>query len=189
VSKAAQRQIESLKQRSGSPQPGRCYVVIGRIARAHGVSGELAVDVLTDFPERFDELAQVWLGQSSTEATPYVVTQSRKHKNRVLLTLEGITTKDQADLMHGVLVQIPADDLEALPEGQYYAHELLGVSVVDEEGEELGELAEILETGANDVYIIRGPKGELLVPAIPEVILKIDMENRLMRIHVLDGLR
>jgi 16S rRNA processing protein RimM len=86
-------------------------------------------------------------------------------------------------------VYVKAADLPSLPEGQLYLHELFGFAVVDEAGNSLGELVEILETGANDVYVVRNEAGkEILLPAIPSVILEVDAANRLMRVHLLEGL-
>ena len=86
-------------------------------------------------------------------------------------------------------VYVKAADVPPLPEGQYYKYELIGLDVVDDQGNALGKLNEILETGANDVYVVKNESGkEILLPAIPPVILDVDMGQRVMKVHLLDGL-
>ncbi len=103
--------------------------------------------------------------------------------------IKGIGTPEEAGQFRNQWVYVRAADVPSLPEGQIYQYELFGFNVVDEEGTSLGELAEIIETGANDVYVIRDSTGrELLLPAIPSVILDLDPARRLMRVHLLEGL-
>ncbi|MEO7838823.1 MAG: ribosome maturation factor RimM, partial [Anaerolineales bacterium] len=113
----------------------------------------------------------------------------RPHQSGLLVKFKGIETPENAGLFRNQWVYIQAKDASPLPEGQLYRHELIGFRVVDETDNVLGELTEILETGANDVYVVKDQAGkELLLPAIPSVILDLDAERRLMRVHLLDGL-
>ena len=107
----------------------------------------------------------------------------------MLVKFQGIETPENAGLFRNQWVYIQAKDASPLPEGQLYRHELIGFKVVDENDNTLGELTEILETGANDVYVVKDQAGkEILLPAIPAVILELEAGHRLMRVHLLEGL-
>jgi 16S rRNA processing protein RimM len=107
----------------------------------------------------------------------------------MLVKFKGIETPEDAGLFRNQWVYVKATDVPALPEGKIYQHELFGFKVVDENDHPLGELVEIIETGANNVYVVKDEAGkEILLPAIPSVILELDAERRLMRVHLLEGL-
>jgi 16S rRNA processing protein RimM len=106
----------------------------------------------------------------------------------MLLTFEGIETREQAGELRNQLVYVRAEEVPPLPEGEYYYHQLLGLQVESEDGQDLGILEEILPTGANDVYLIRLPDGrELLLPVIEGILLDADFEKQSMRVRVLPG--
>jgi 16S rRNA processing protein RimM len=151
--------------------PADDYLVIGRIVAPHGVRGELRVELATENPDRFAGLEAVYVGPSHRR---YAVTGARPHQGRVLLLLAGVADRNAAERLRGQIVQVPMEEALPLEEGAYYYHEVEGLRVVDERGQELGLLAQVLATGANDVYIVRGPRGELLLPAIRDVILSIE---------------
>jgi 16S rRNA processing protein RimM len=164
------------------------YLAIGQVVRAHGVRGEISVTVLTDFPERFATTDWVYLGDEA-EAEPYRLEKYRWHKQHVLLSLAGVTTRTQAEQLRGQLVQIPIEEAIPLPEGSYYHYQLLGLQVATAAGEILGVVTEILETGANDVYVVQNrDQAEILLPAIPDVVKAIDLEKGQMIVELLDGL-
>jgi 16S rRNA processing protein RimM len=164
------------------------YLAIGQVIRAHGVRGEISVIVLTDFPERFATMEWVYLGDQ-TEAKSFHLEKYRWHKQNVLLTLAGVTTRTQAEKLRGQLVQIPIEEAMPLPEGSYYPHQLLGLQVMTSAGQRLGVVTDILETGANDVYVIKGEsQTEILLPAIPDVVKAIDLEKGQIVVELLDGL-
>jgi 16S rRNA processing protein RimM len=163
------------------------FLAIGRIARAHGVGGEVAVEVLTDFPERFAILETVYLG-TNEDAQPFGLAGHRWHNERVLLTLEGITNRTEAERLRGCLVQIPLDEAMPLSDGFYYAHQLRGLTVVTGQGEILGQVTDFLETGANGVYVVGGQAGQVLLPAIPDVILRIDLDQGLIIVELPAGM-
>jgi 16S rRNA processing protein RimM len=164
-----------------------CFIAIGRIVRPHGVRGEVAVKVLSDFPKRFDTIAVVYLGDAM-EAEPWRVTATRWHQDRVLLTLQGCEDRTAADRLRGLLVQIPIEEVMPLPEGEYYTYELIGLEVVTREGEDLGRLSDILFTDANDVYVVIGARGQILLPAIADVIERVDLEAGQMVVRLIEGL-
>jgi len=106
----------------------------------------------------------------------------------LLLKLGGCDDRNGADELRGMLVQIPLKEAAPLEEGEYYHFQLIGVRVETESGEWLGQVVEVLETGANDVYVVRGPWGEVLLPAVNDVILELDLELRRMVVHLLPGM-
>ena len=172
---------------SGPQQPERRYLAIGRVVRAHGLRGELSVAVLTEFPDRFETMEWVYLG-NEFEASPYRVEGYRWHKDNILLTLAGITDRTQAELLRGQLVQIPVEEATPLPEGQYYLYQLIGLQVFTIQGEKLGTISQILETGANDVYVVENDDRQILLPGTPEVVQAIDIARGQMLVNVIDGL-
>jgi len=173
---------------SGCTQPEFRYLAIGKIIRAHGLRGELSVMLLTDFPERFENMEWVYLG-NELEAEAYRLESHRWHKGRILLTLSGVTDRNQAEQLRGQLVQVPLEEAMPLPEGKFYLYELIGLQVMSTEGERLGAIANILETGANDVYVVEDDGQEkLLLPAIPDVVQSIDIANGQMVVNLIDGL-
>ncbi len=172
---------------SGVRRPELRYLAIGRIIRAHGLRGEVSAVVLTDFPERFETTEWVYLGDEF-EATPYRLESYRWHKQNVLLTLTGVTDRTQAEDLRGQYVQVPIEEAVPLPEGAYYHYQLVGLQVKDTAGEALGTIKDIMETGANDVYVVDNDGQELLLPAIPDVIKSIDIANGVMIVQVIDGL-
>jgi 16S rRNA processing protein RimM len=116
------------------------------------------------------------------------IESARWQKGMAYLRLSGIDDREAAAELGGRLLSIPESELEPLPEGQYYRFQLIGLSVVSRDGEELGRVTEVLSTGANDVYVVRGERGELLLPATDEVVREIDLETGRMLIDVLPGL-
>jgi 16S rRNA processing protein RimM len=172
---------------SGSRRPELRYLAIGKIVRAHGLRGEVSVAVLTQFPERFETTEWVYLG-NEFEATPYRLKSYRWHQQNVLLTLVGVDNRTQAEALQGQFVQVPLDEAVSLPEGSYYLYQILGLEVKTTEGESLGIIANVIETGANDVYVVKNDDRELLLPAIPDVVKSIDMANGLMVVQLIEGL-
>ncbi|HET9910504.1 MAG TPA: ribosome maturation factor RimM [Anaerolineales bacterium] len=174
------------KNAPGSPDGEPVYLVVGFLRRAHGVHGEMIMDLHTDFPERLRSGRKLFVGE---ERKPMTLTGARSHAKGMLVKLKGIETPEEAGRFRNQWVYVKATDVPSLPEGKMYQHELFGFEVVDENGNSLGELVEIIETGANDVYVVRDANGrDLLLPAIPSVILDLDRERRLMRVHLLEGL-
>jgi 16S rRNA processing protein RimM len=179
--------MERLSGSSTPQQPELRYLAIGRIVRAHGLHGELSVTILTEFPERFETTEWVYLG-NEFEASPYRLESYRWHKKNLLLTLSGITDRTQAEQLRGQYVQVPLAEAIPLPEGTYYLYQLLGLQVVTIDGQSLGVVADIIETGANDVYVVEGDGRQILLPAIDDVVRSIDLETGQIVVQVIDGL-
>ncbi|MDZ4762947.1 MAG: ribosome maturation factor RimM [Chloroflexota bacterium] len=166
------------------------YLMIGEVLRPHGIRGELRIRILTDYPERITRDKTVYLGTDvNAVAKPYTVEGMRMNQEYGLLKLVGINSRETADLLRQLFVLIPLEEAIPLEDGEVYLYELIGMNVQTEDGTPLGELVDVLETGANDVYVVASPQyGEVLLPAIDQCILKIDGDANLMTVHLLDGL-
>ncbi len=169
-----------------SQRPEPRYLAVGRVLRPHGIRGELRAEILTDYPERLIEKQYVYVGPDHRR---YALKGARIHQNVLLLQLEGIEDRNTADELRGELIEIVIEDAVPLEEEEYYHFQLEGMQVETDEGEHLGEIVEILSPpGANDIYVVHGARGELLVPAIADVVKEIDLEADRMVIHVIPGL-
>lgn len=164
------------------------FIVIGRVLRPHGIRGEVLVEVITDFPERFDALEVAYLGYDNWHATPLRIRTRRWHRAGALLSFEGYPDRTSVEALRDMFVQIPIEEAKPLPEGSYYAHELVGLEVITTEGEELGRISDVLFTAANDVYVVQTARGELLLPAIHQVIKEIDPAAGHIIVELLPGL-
>jgi len=172
---------------SGCHEPELRYLAIGRVVRAHGVRGELSVAVLTDFPERFEATDWVYVG-NQFEAEAYRLEKYRWHKKNVLLTLAGVTDRTQAEQLKGQFIQVPLEEAVPLPEGDYYLYQLTGLQVITVDNTVLGTVTTIIETGANDVYVVDDGLRELLLPAIPDVVKSVDLDKGQIVVELIDGL-
>ena len=161
------------------------YLAIAKVVGAHGVRGEVRCRILTDFPERFSRTRRVYLGEEY-ESTQ--VERARVDRGRVLLKLGGVDSREAAQSLVGSTVFIPESEAVKLPAETYFWHDIIGLAVRSVDGTELGRVAEILETGSNDVYVIQGGGGEVLIPATKEVVRKIDVEAGVITIDLIEGL-
>jgi len=174
------------KKNTGSPKGEPLYLSVGFLRRPHGLHGEIIMDVHTDFPERMKSGRKLFVGD---EHKPVTLASVRPHQSGLLVKFKNIETSEDAGMFRNQWVFVKKADAPPLPAGTIYQHEMIGFEVVDENDNPLGELVEILETGANDVYVVRDDSGkEILLPAIPSVILDLQPARRLVRVHLLDGL-
>ena len=164
---------------------GAADVEVGRIVAPWGTRGELKVTPFTDNPRRFSPGGAVTL-----RGYPTKVVRSRKSDRHVIVKLEGVDDRNAAETLRGELLTIRPEQAPTLDrEKTYYYFQVIGMEVYDEEGARLGEIAEILRTGGNDVYTVRDVHGrELLIPAIADVVLDLDPKHNRMTVRLLDGL-
>ena len=159
-------------------------IAVGRINSTWGLRGHVKVTPLTSNEQRLQPGAVVLV-----RGEPRRILDVATPRGYPCIVFEGYEDRTAADVLRGSLIEIAEDDLPALPEGEYYVHDLVGLAVLDADGEAIGELAEVLRTGANDVYLVRREGArDLLIPAIPEVILDVDLPAGRMRIDPLPGL-
>ena len=159
------------------------YIAIGRVGAPWGIRGAFRVFPLADSRAPFEPGRGVTI-----TGKPYSIASTQWRKGAVYLRLSGIEGRQAAGELRGRLLAIAESELEPLPEGHYYRFQLIGLTVVSTEGEELGRLADVLSTGANDVYVVRGDRGEVLLPATDEVVREIDLKAGRMLIEALPGL-
>jgi 16S rRNA processing protein RimM len=160
-------------------------VVVGTVTRAHGLRGEVAVQVLSDNPDRFAEGAIVFVegGRSLTVAS------SRSHGGRMLLTFREIRDRTDAEGLRGRTLVVPESMLPALPGGQWWPHQLQGCDVHTESGRELGRLVDVIPNPANDLWVARTEDGtETLVPALRDVIVEVDPDGKRIVVRDVPGL-
>jgi 16S rRNA processing protein RimM len=162
------------------------FLAVGRVIKPHGVHGEVRVEVMTDRPERFGWLESIFVGERNPRRVGVV--SARRHGQYVLLKLDGYPTRTEAELLRNELLQVPEAEAIPLEEGEYFLHQLIGLEVITERGRSLGRLTDVLETGANNVFIIEGEVGELLVPDIPDVVREVDVAGGRIIIRPLLGL-
>ncbi len=161
------------------------YLEAGKIVSVHGIRGEVKIMPLCDSAELLCEFDRLFIGKSLAEIN---IQRSRVHKNMVIAKLEGIDTPEQAEKLRNTLLFMHRDDLE-LDEDTFFIQDLIGMTVKDADTDFMyGKITDVMQTGANDVYVISGTDREYLIPAIPEVIISTDIDNDLMLIHPLDGL-
>lgn len=166
------------------------HLILGEILRPHGIRGELRVRLLTDFPERIQQLERVYLGKDPEgKVTPYHVEAMRRHQEYGLLKLKGVDDRDAADRLRQLLVMIDLAHAVPLEADEFYLYQLIGLEVRAETGESLGTLTEVLETRANDVYVVTSPRyGEVLIPVLPNTIIKTDIAAKQVIVRLPDGL-
>ncbi|MGD0877347.1 MAG: ribosome maturation factor RimM [Anaerolineales bacterium] len=172
---------------AGAPTNGvPAWLVVGKIRRPHGVAGDVLVEVYTDFPDRLKPNAVVYAGD---DHIPLTIRRQRSHNDGVLLGFDDYSTPEQVGRFRNQFLYIVVEDAMDLPEGEFYHHELQGLSVIDENGDSLGKVTEIIQTGANDVYVVTNKAGrEILLPAIVEVILDVDLDSKIIKAHLIPGL-
>ena len=175
------RMVGNVAEPGSHPECEPAFVVVGKLRRAHGLRGEMVMEIHTDFPERLKPQKTVYLGE---QKEPFKLRTVRPHDRYLLVSIDGFFDPDAVARFRNTEVFVRTDTLPDLPEGQYYHHQLIGLQIVTEQGSRLGKLVEILETGSNDVYVISGEEGqEILLPALEGVILAVDLEKKEMRVQ------
>ncbi len=172
---------------------GPQFLILARILRPHGVRGDLSIQIVTDFPERLNDLDVVYLGLNpaySDNLSPYTVTWARHaKKDQWLLHLKSVDDRDAADLLRNQYICVSLADAVPLEADEVYLFQVIGLNVQTTEGAALGRVTDVIETGANDVYVVRGEAyGEILLPAIDSVIRTIDPDAGVMIVDVPAGL-
>jgi len=158
------------------------YVAVGRVLGAWGIRGDFKIEPLAP-DTMFRKGAQVTLS-----GTQYPVERSRRTGRMLYLKLTGIDDRDVVATYRGQYLLVPEADLADPGEDRYYRYKLIGLAVVSTEGEDLGEITDVFATASNDVFVVRGPCGEILVPAIDDVVQSIDVDARRVVIEIIPGL-
>ncbi|HYO88646.1 MAG TPA: ribosome maturation factor RimM [Candidatus Limnocylindrales bacterium] len=173
----------------GQPQPA--FLLVGEVLRPHGVQGEMKVRVLTEYPERIATVPALFLGAGvdASGAREIHVQSMRMHQGFALVKLREYPDRTVAERLRGLFLMVRLEDAVPLEEGEFYLYQVIGLPVRTEEGVDLGVVTEVLETGANDVYIVHGDLyGEVLIPVTPDTIVRTDIVGRLLTVRLPEGL-
>jgi 16S rRNA processing protein RimM len=160
-------------------------IVIGKIIAPIGVKGEVKAICLTDFPERFEKGNKVSLNISGEPKRTLLIETSREHKDGFVIKLEGINSREEADILRNTELVIGKNEVGKLPDDSFYIFDLIGLDVVTDEGRNVGKIVDVIHTGANDVYYT---DKKVCIPALKQVVLEIDITGKKMLIHPMPGL-
>jgi 16S rRNA processing protein RimM len=178
--KAQPEEARSLS--SGRPS----FLAIGKLLHPHGIHGEMLMEVYTDFPERLVPGVTLYLGP---QGGSLCLTRRRPHKNGFLMTFEGYTTPEALGQFRNQVLYVKADDRPPLADGEYYHHQLINLRVTSDQGESIGMVTEILETGATDVLVVRREgSSEVLVPIVDRFVKEIDLTKGEITVHFIPGM-
>lgn len=164
------------------------YIEGGKITGAHGIKGALKFQVYTESLAYYTPNVALLLREPNGREYEICALKAVPSGKSVLLTLKDVTDRNQAEALAGSLIFVPKDVLPEPEEGEFYWFELIGLDVVEADGRELGKLDHIFETGSNDVYVVKKGGNELLLPALPHVILDIDLEAKRIMVKIPEGL-
>ncbi len=160
-------------------------IIVGLVVGPWGLRGDIKVHSLTDIPSRFSPGSILQIGTRSVE-----VERSRSDKNTLIVKLDTINDRNEAEEIRGLPLTIPKQQIKSLPKGDYYHFQIIGIDVCNDQGEYIGKVDEIISTGNNDVYVIKNNENkDMLIPAIKSVILDVDTQNKKMRVEIPEGLR
>jgi 16S rRNA processing protein RimM len=164
---------------------------IGKIVNTQGLRGELKIYPETDFPdERFaNGSSLVFYDPQKHTSVPVVVESAREHKKLFIIKFQGFDNVNEAEKFKGWLLKVEEKYVTELPEDEFYHHEIIGCTVVTDEGQELGTISEILSPGANDVWVVERSEGRpVLLPYIDDVVLEVNVAKKRVKVHLMEGL-
>lgn len=163
-------------------------ILLGKVAATHGIKGQLRIVPYSGSGETFLNLESMFLRNASGKAVEYSLAAVSSHGRKVLVALKGYTDINQVIPFVGSEVLIRHEQLPPVEEGEFYWHDLIGLKVVTVDGMSLGTLESIIETGSNDVYVVKSGKEEILVPALEDVVVSVDLAAKIMTITPVEGL-
>lgn len=164
---------------------GEGFILIGKVLKPHGIKGGLRVRYFNPDPLFLLNYSRLYLKDPRRGIfRPFEVKEVEVHREKIILRLKGVEDRDAADRWAGSLIYVRRGDLPPLEEGEYYWEDILGLEVYTVQGEYLGRVVNIIPTGGRDVYEVKGPKGEVLLPAVEGVIREIDLEGKRMLVQL-----
>lgn len=183
---AAERRRQKNQKAGLPPMVEPAFLLVGILRRPHGVKGEVLMTVMTDFPERLQPGETLFMGN---DRQPVKIASVRHHNKGLIVGFEQFSVREDLDHLRNQELFVRADDRPPLPEGELYLHQLIGLKVVSEDGRNLGQIAEWIETGANGVFVVRSETGgEVLIPDIDDVVVGIDLETGQITVRLIEGL-
>ncbi|MEW6696202.1 MAG: ribosome maturation factor RimM [Bacillota bacterium] len=164
------------------------YITVGEVVNTQGIRGEVRVIPTTDFPERFAENKKITLFHKGRRNV-YTIEKVWPHKKFIIIKFAEVPDMTSAEKLKGGLLQVTPEELTPLPKGHYYIFEIVGLRVFDEQNQALGKVIQVLQTGANDVYVVKKEQGkDILIPAIKSVVKRIDVPGGRMEVELPEGL-
>ncbi len=165
------------------------YLEVGKIVNTHGLRGEVKVVPWTDYPDDFEDIEYVYAQRRGGERERLDIKNIKYQKNNLIVKFAQINSIDEAETYKNLVLTADRDTLGELPEGVYYIADLIGLEVVKETGERIGEICDVINTGANDIYVVkREGKKDMLIPVIDDVVKKVDLENKMVTVELMEGL-
>ena len=164
------------------------FIVIGKIEKAHGISGHVKVKPITDYPPRFKFLSTVKIETPTGEMQKLDIASASVRDRSVILKFDGIVTRDQAEALRGSFIYIPKEEALPLDKGSFYHFEIVGFEVKTQQGVRFGNVEEVLDLPANAVLVVKNGEREFLIPVIKDVVKKIDKESCEIIIDPIEGL-
>ena len=165
------------------------YFEVGQVVNTFGIKGFVKVKPFTDDITRFEELKTLYICKKE-KMEQVEIEEVKYHKEMVLLKIKGIENKTQAEMVKGLFLKIDRKDAKKLPKDTYFIADLIGLDVYTDEGELLGKVDDIYNTGASDIYVVKNELGkQILLPSIKKVLKEIDLENEKITVHLIEGLR
>ncbi|MAH32567.1 MAG: ribosome maturation factor RimM [Dehalococcoidales bacterium] len=159
------------------------FITIGKVLAPWRLEGHLKIEVITDFPQRFASSSTVYIDRQ-----PATIESITWHKGRAIVRLNTVDNLQEAEKLKGKLVEIHHSQLRSLSDGQYYHFELIGLRVQTTQGEFVGKIKEVLTTTNNDTYVVNGPGGEILIPAVGDIVKSVDLSKGYLVIEPIKGL-
>ena len=164
------------------------FLEIGQIVNTFGIKGMVKIKPFTDDINRFDDLEKIYIEKNNTKKE-YEIEEVKYHKGMVLMKLKGVNTPEKAELLRNYYLKVKREDEPELEEGTYYIVDLIGLDVYSDEEELLGKVDYIYNTGSSDIYVVKNDEGkEILLPAIKDVLKQVDLENKKIIVHIIEGL-
>jgi len=163
-------------------------MAVGAIVKAFGVRGDVIVQPMTDFPARLRHARALWVGRDTHAACERPVERMAVGPRGIRLKLGGIDDRGAAEGLRGEILFIDEADAAPLKKGEFFVHDIMGIAVRDEGGNDLGTVADVLRYPASDVYVVRGPAGEILIPAVREFVRAVDVGARTMTVRLIEGM-
>ncbi len=162
--------------------------LIGRVEKPHGVRGKIKADYFGEDLDRFPLYKKIFIKDNQGKPEPFEVLEVTPQPPRLILRLKGIERIEETESLIGKEILVLREDLPEPEEGEYYWFEILGMAVETEKGKRIGTVKKVFPTGANDVYVVEGKRGEIFLPATEQVIQSIDRQRRVMRVVRMEGL-
>lgn len=160
-------------------------IKVGKILRPHGIKGEILIQINRENPEGFLGLPYIII---EDETDVFEIESFRSHKKNYIMKLVGITHINQVENWRGRAVYADEWPEEALAEDEYYVEDLIGMKVIDERGRAIGRLVSVMETPANEIYLVDGPFGQVMIPAVGEFILDVSISSGEIHVHLVEGM-